>query len=373
MTVPVAREGLDVSERRQRLRSLLASALPGSGFVAVWLATGALLVVAEIIAPETLSSASLSSAVLPFMTFLAVAALGEMLVIMNGGIDLSIPGVIVLVANVVVGASGGNDSGLVGAIVICLALAAAVGLVNGLLVSVVGLNPLIVTLAVGQIVTGITVGYARNLANESAVPPGLSSWAISQFLGVISIFWVGILLAVALALFLRYTTAGRRFQLVGANRRAAWTAGIHVRPYGIFAYVGAAMLYGVAGILLAGFIRSPSIDLGDPYLLGPIAAVVIGGASLAGGLASATSTWVAAFALTLLTQMLRVLGLSTAWQYMVYGAAIAAGMVISGDRIVGVLGGLLQRQRVRAWLGADGSNADDLDEERGDAFQPAST
>jgi ribose transport system permease protein len=371
--VPVAREGLDVSERRQRLRSLLSSALPGSGFVAVWLATGALLVIAEIIAPETLSPASLSSAVFPFMTFLAVAALGEMLVIMTGGIDLSIPGVIVLVANVVVGASGGNDSGLAGAIVICIALAALVGLVNGLLVSVVGLNPLIVTLAVGQIVTGITVGYARNLANESAVPPALSSWAISHFLGVIWIFWVGILLAIALALFLRYTTVGRRFQLVGANRRAAYIGGIHVVPYGIFAYVGAAMLYGVAGILLAGFIRSPSIDLGDPYLLGPIAAVVIGGASLAGGLASATSTWVAAFALTLLTQMLRVLGLSTAWQYMVYGTAIAAGMVISGDRIVGVFGGLLQRQRVRAWLGADGSNADDSEEERGDAFQPAST
>ena len=70
---------------------------------------------------------------------------------------------------------------------------------------------------------------------------------------------------------------------------------------------------------------------------------MIGGASLAGGLASATSTWVAAFALTLLTQMLRVLGLSTAWQYAVYGVAIAAGMVISGDRIVGVFGGLLQR------------------------------
>ena len=71
---------------------------------------------------------------------------------------------------------------------------------------------------------------------------------------------------------------------------------------------------------------------------------MIGGASLAGGLASATSTWAAAFALTLLSQMLRVLGLSTAWQYVVFGVAIAAGMVISGDRIVGALG-MLQRQR----------------------------
>jgi ribose/xylose/arabinose/galactoside ABC-type transport system permease subunit len=124
-----------------------------------------------------------------------------------------------------------------------------------------------------------------------------------------------------------------------------------VQRYVVCAYVAAAVLYGVAGILLAAFIRSPSIDLGEPYLLGPIAAVVIGGASLAGGLASVTSTWVAAFALTLLSQMLRVLGLTTAWQYAVYGAAIAGGMVISGERIVGVFGGLLQRERVRAWIG----------------------
>jgi ribose transport system permease protein len=117
------------------------------------------------------------------------------------------------------------------------------------------------------------------------------------------------------------------------------------------------MLYGTAGILLAGFIRSPSIDLGDPYLLGPIAAVVIGGASLAGGLASVTSTWVAAFALTVLSQMLRVLGLTTAWQYLVYGIAIAAGMVISGDRIVGVLGGALQRPRFQEWIGSTDTGA----------------
>jgi ribose/xylose/arabinose/galactoside ABC-type transport system permease subunit len=337
--------------RRRDLPSLISSALIGSGFVPVWLATGVLLVVSLIIAPETLSSDSLASGVLPYMTFLAVAALGQMLVIMTGGIDLCIPGVIVLVANLVVGVGSGENGRIAQTIVICLAWAALIGLVNGVLVAVAGLNPLIVTLAVGQIATGITVGYARTIANESAAPPGLSSWTIDDFLGVSWMFWVGAWLTIALALVLRYTTVGRRFQVVGANRRAAWIAGVHVQRYVVLAYVAAAMLYAVAGILIVGFIRSPSIDLGDPYLLGPIAAVVIGGASLAGGLASVTSVWVAAFALTFLGQMLRVLGLSTAWQYVIYGAAIAAGMVISGDRIAGVLGGLLQRERVRAWIG----------------------
>jgi ribose transport system permease protein len=351
---------------RARLPALVTTAVAGSGFVPVWLATGALLVIVQLVAPETLSSDSLRSAVLPFMTFLAVAALGEMLVIMTGGIDLSIPGVIVLVANVVVGVGSGEDGKITQAIIVCLAWSALIGLVNGSLVAVAGLNPLIVTLAVGQIVTGVTVGYARTIANESAVPPGLSSWAIDEPLGVSWMFWVGVALTVALALLLRYTKVGRRFQVVGANRRAAWIAGIHVQRYVVLAYVAAAVLYGTAGILLAAFIRSPSIDLGDPYLLGPIAAVVIGGASLGGGLASVTSTWVAAFALTLLGQMLRVLGLTTAWQYAVYGVAIAAGMVISGDRIVGIIGTLLQRAPFRGWTS-------DLDEGRREVLEEGAT
>lgn len=342
--------------RRARLSSVLSTLLVGSGFMPVWLATVVLLVIAQVIAPDTLSSESLSSAVLPFMAFLAIAALGEMLVIMTGGIDLSIPGVIVLVAHVVVGASSGEDNRLAFAIAVCLALAALVGLVNGLLVGVALLNPLIVTLAVGQIVTGITVGYARSIANESAVPPALSEWATNQYLGISPIFWLGIAVTIVLALFLRNTAAGRRFQLAGANPRAAWIAGINVRRHVVLAYTAAGALYGTVGVLLAGLIRSPSIDLGDPYFLGPIAVVVIAGASLAGGLASATSTWVAAFAITLLSQMLRVLGLSSALQFAIYGAAIAAGMVISGDRIVGVLGGLSQLSQVRSSSGLSGGD-----------------
>src|SRR6185436_10139325 len=106
--------------------------------------------------------------------------------------------------------------------------------------------------------------------------------------------------------------------------------------------MNASLLYGLNGVLLAGFLRSPSLVLGVPYLLGPIAAVVIGGASLTGGLASAASTWASAFFLTLLSQMLRVMGLPTALQFVVFGVAIIGGMVISGDRIITVIENLLR-------------------------------
>ena len=324
--------------RRMRMSRVLPHVLVGSGFVPPWIVLGALFVLAAIVVPESLSSNSLS-AVLPLMTVLALAGLGEMLVVMTGGIDLSIPGTMTLAAYLVVGISGGSNGHLATAIPLCLLYAAAIGLVNGFLVSFGRLNPLIVTLAIGQIVLGIATGYANGLAAESAVPTDLSGLATSRFLNVTWIFWIGVAITVLLSLSLRNLAVGRRFQAAGANPRAAWMNGIHVRTHVLFAYVGASVLYAAAGLLLAALINNPSLDIGSPYLLGPIAAVVIGGASLAGGLASVTSTWAAAFALTLLSQILRVLGFSTALQYVVFGVAIAAGMVISGDRIVGLVGG----------------------------------
>jgi ribose transport system permease protein len=321
--------------------SVLTSAVIASRYISVWIALVLLVLVALMIAPATLSRASFS-AVLPLTSFLAIAALGQMLVIMTGGIDLSVPGIMTLAALVVVGVARGSNDRLALAIVASLASACLVGLLNGLFVGVLKLNALIVTLAVGQIVNGAAIAYSASVGRESTVPPSFSNGVTNQFLAVSWIFWVTVIVTLLLVLFFRYTEVGRRFQSVGANPLAAWTLGIRVNTYIIFAHVAAALLYGLGGILLAGFIRSPSLNLGAPYLLGPIAAVVIGGASLTGGLASAMSTWAAAFFLALLSQMLRVLGLPSALQFVVFGVAIVGGMVISGDRIITVVESLLR-------------------------------
>ena len=324
-----------------RFSSLVAAAVVAARFVPVWLATGVLVVVAAIIAPATLQHTSWAY-VLPLMTILAIAALGQMLVIMQAGIDLSTPGVMSLGGNLIVGVSLGQDHRLALGLLACLGLGAGVGLLNGVLVGIVRLNPLIVTLAVGQVVAAYTLRYARENTNSLAVPPALSSWAAEKPLGISVIFWTGAALTLVVALLFRYSAPGRRFQAVGANPQAAWMAGLHVRSHVVFAYTAAGTLYAIAGILLAGIRINVDPAFGAAYLLVPIAAVVIAGASLAGGLASSTSTWVAALALTLLAQMLVILGLSTALQYIVYGAAIIAGMLVSGDRVAALLGRILR-------------------------------
>jgi ribose transport system permease protein len=332
-------EGVVLHEGRG-LRSLLADALVGARFVPVWIATAALLLIASIIAPAALQNTSWAF-VLPYMTVLAIAALGQMLVIMQAGIDLSTPGVMFLGGYLIVGVGHHSNDRLWIAILACLGVGVLVGLVNGILVGILQLNPLIVTLSVGYIVAAEGLRYANGLA-EAEVPSRLSDFAQRRPLDISNVFWAGAAITVGVALLLRYTAPGRRFQAVGANPRAAWMAGIHVRTHVVFAYTAAGTLYAVAAALLAGVRVSVDPAFGASYLLAPIAAVVIAGASLAGGLASATSTWVAAFALTLLNQMLLILGIATGWQFIVFGAAIIVGMLISGDRIASLLGRLLR-------------------------------
>jgi ribose transport system permease protein len=316
-----------------RSPSLLTSIVVLSRYFPVWIASVLLVIVVLLLAPATLSQTSFS-AILPLLSFLAIASMGQMLVVMTGGIDLSIPNIMTLAAMIIVGVGAGSDDKLGLAIVVALGVSMLIGLVNGFLTGVLKLNALIVTLSVSQVIRGIGIEYAADVANEATVPNNLSTWATSPVLGVSSILWVGLLVAITLTLLLSYTVPGRRFQAVGANARAAQIAGIPVKLYVVCAYAAAGLLYGLAGILLAGFIRSPTLGLGASYQLAPIAAAVIGGASLTGGLASVASTCVAAFFLTILNQMLRVLGLSSALQFVAFGIAIIGGMVVSGDRII---------------------------------------
>jgi ribose transport system permease protein len=324
--------------------SRITSFVVASRYMPVYIAIALLIVVAAIWAPATLSGPGLS-AIAPFGTFLAITALGQMLVIMTGGIDLSVSGTFTLAAVVTVGLGQASDERIWQAMAIAVVLAALVGLVNGLLIGGLGLNALIVTLAVGEIVIGIATRYYTSTAIQTPVPAGLSAWTSTRLLGVTRIFWLGVLLTVVCIVVFRFTTPGRRFQVVGANPTASWIAGLRVNVHQVLAYVFAAVLYGVAGILLAAHLQTVSITIGAPYVLGPIAAVVIGGASLTGGLASPLSTWAAAFFLAALNQMMRVMGLPTSLQFVVFGVVIVGGMLVSGDRIIRAVEHLLRERR----------------------------
>src|SRR6188472_2258919 len=207
MSAPTGTEGGALG-RGRTLASTIADALVGARFLPVWIATLVLLVVAAVIAPAALQSTSWAF-VLPYMTVLAIAALGQMLVIMHAGIDLSTPGVMFLGGYLIVGVGYHDNSRLWIAILACLGLGVLVGLINGILVGILRLNPLIVTLAVGQIVLAEGLRYSNGLA-EAEVPSRLASFAQNRPFTISAVFWTGAAITLAVALLLRYTAPGRR-------------------------------------------------------------------------------------------------------------------------------------------------------------------
>ena len=311
-------------------------------FAAIWIAMVGLIVFCAIVAPRSLLPSTFL-AIIPLAAFLAISAIGETLVLMARGIDLSIPAVITLSSTIVLGVSGGHDEALFAAVCAALVFATLVGLINGILIAVLELNALIVTLAVGAITTGATLWYRVSLPQEAHVPPAMAAWGDARFLGINDAVWVVAALAIAIDLILRKTTIGRRFSAVGANPRAAWIAGISVAGYQTAAYVVAAFLYGVAGILISAFIRNPTLRVGEPYLLAPIAAAVLGGTAMSGGIGSMIAVAGAALFLTQLSQVLQMLGLSSALQFVIEGVAIALGMALSAINFAPLL------QRLSGW------------------------
>ncbi|MGH8873298.1 MAG: ABC transporter permease [Acidimicrobiia bacterium] len=349
-----------MSLERTKSSPLITSFVVFSRYMPVYLALILLVVVASIWAPAALSNVALS-AIAPYGALLGITALGQMLVIMTGGIDLSVPGTLTLAAVIMVGVGEQADERIGIALLTALAAAALIGLVNGILIGGLKLNALIVTLAVGQLVIGVVNRYGRTFPVQRPVPTGWSNLTTTRILGVSPVFWIGVVITILLIVAFRFTTVGRRFQVVGANPVAAQVVGVRVNLNQISAYVVAAVLYAIAGVALAGLLRIPGVSAGAEYLLGPIAAVVIGGASLTGGLASPLSTLAAAFFLTGLNQMMLVMGLPTALRFVVFGLVIIGGMLVSGDRIIK---GVERVLRDRARPGR--RNAEDLAVEGGE-------
>lgn len=316
------------SSKGENSRSRSAFARMEGRFLAIWVALAVLLVADAIFLPRSLNVTTLL-AVSPFAAFLAITAIGQATVIMARGIDLTIPAVIALSSSVLIGVSGGSDEYLWSATGVALLAAVLVGAVNGFLIAILKLNALIVTLAVGAIVTGLTLWYRHSIGAESPVPPSLAAFGNDRIAGVPTAVLIAGLIVILAVLFFTKTVAGRKFEAAGCNPDAAFITGINVRLYEAGAYIGASLLYGIAAVLLAAFIGNPTLDVGIPYFMAPIAAAVLGGVAMTGGIGNILSVTVAAVFLIQLDQSLKMLGLPTSWQLVIQGIAIGMGMWLS--------------------------------------------
>ena len=283
-------------------------------------ATALLLLLAAVLRPQLLS-AFLLPLIARQAAPLGLAVIGQSLVMRARSIDLSSGGVIVGVSYILT--SGFFPVSDAVAMMMCVGLGLAVGVINGVLIVKARASSMIVTLAVAMILLGIVIALSQFRAPGDA-PEFLRELARLRVLGIPVPVLVWLAVLVPVALLLRSTVFGRYLDAVGANPQAAALSGIpHLRVIFV-GHVASALISVLCGFILVGFVGKGSVTLGQDLALNSLAAAILGGVNFGNGKGGMAGPAVAAFMLTFLFNFLTSLGLGEPGRLMLQGAIIAA-------------------------------------------------
>jgi ribose/xylose/arabinose/galactoside ABC-type transport system permease subunit len=263
------------------------------------------------------------------ISFVAVVALGQLFVILHGGIDLSV-GSTMAVAGMVAAYCMKVDIHPALAVILGMGAGLVVGTINGVLISYVGLAPFIVTLGMLSCASGTVLGLTKGWP-ITEIPPAFLPVAQGSFLGLPIPVWITLLAAVVAHVVLTYTVFGRRLYAMGGNEQATFLSGINVRRIKVGLYLISAWCASIAGIVLVARFNSSQADTGKGWELDAIAAVVIGGASLSGGSGSVLGVMIGACIMGVLKNGLVLMKISSYWHSDMIGIVIILAAVL--DRV----------------------------------------
>ncbi len=319
---------VDSTQALSRLRQTILAPRARS-FVTVVISTIVLILACLIFAPSSMTGGALQGS-LPFAAIIAIVGLGQLLVVQQGGFDLSLPGAVSLAVVISTHYPQGDNTLLLTAILMAIGCAVVAGLINGILVSLFGLNAIVATIGVNALL------YAGVFAVSGGVPKTtttlLAAIAGGQIAGVPNTVFFAVAALIVVSFVLKKTVPGRRFEVIGANPLAARTVGLRVRLHQLLAYVYAQLLYCMAGVLIAGVTREPTAFQGDSLLLPSVAVVVLGGTSLLGGRGFPISTVLAAFFLNQLSQFALAVGVPYSAQTIIQALALGFGIGVYSIR-----------------------------------------
>jgi ribose transport system permease protein len=309
------------SRRRHlgRFRTLLVSA-------PVWIAVVLLFLLASAISPAFMSVGELRN-IFQITAFLGIAAIGQTIALMVGGIDLSIGGVVTLTNILATSLMDGRNGAILPSIGACLLGGILIGLVNGTLIAYLRVTPMIATLSTNSILFGIALVYTGGAPHGSAAPLFIP---IGQgHIGSVPASGVSwIVVALAMAYVLRRTVFGRWVYAVGANPVAARLMGVPVQPVLLASYVLSSLMAVLCGLLITAYIGNPSLGIGDQFLLTSVAAAVVGGTALTGGVGSVVSTIGGALFIMEANSFTNIAHMSTGTQFIVQGVIIALSVLV---------------------------------------------
>jgi ribose transport system permease protein len=302
-------------------RAALMTVLRRNTVLVLGLLLAAFVVGIEVARPGTVTPTWVSNALL-FGAPLGVLAAGQTLVMLTGGIDLSVASVATGAAYLL--STNVTSLGSPAALALALVFGVLVGALNGVGVALLRVQPLVMTLGSGLMVGGVMIVYSqRELASQPQVPGFIHALGSGKLWGLVPIdlfLWAAV--AALMTFGLARTGFGRLLYAVGDNREACHLAGIRVWRVLLVDYVLCSFLAAVAGLVLVGSTNAADLGLADVYLLPSVAAVIIGGTSIFGGRGGYAGTVVGALMLTVLTSLLTLLDVIEPVRQILYGAII---------------------------------------------------
>jgi len=276
-----------------------------------------------LIAPGSVSGSALGP-LFAYAGIAALAAVGQTIVIMLRGIEMSVPGMMTLGAVVLCKYSSDHDGDVTGALLLVLVVALVVGVTNGLIITVFNVTPLVATLAMNFALIAAATAYSGGSLFRA--PESVATFSASKTLGLPNTVWLALVIVVVVAVATSRTTWGRRVLSVGSSERGARASGIRVQATTISVYAAASLLFALAGVVNAGYVESPPLTAGDEFLLPSIAAVVVGGTALAGGKGTVVGSVIGALFLTQLYQLVLSLGAPPSSQRILQAVVIAVAV-----------------------------------------------
>jgi ribose transport system permease protein len=258
-----------------------------------------------------------------------VAAIGQTLVIITGGIDMSIPWIFNAAAMAAFAFSNTQTgAGYIAALIGILVVGFLLGMINGVCVSYLGIPSIVMTLGMNTILQGAVTGLTSG-SIVGAAPNILKFLSTGTFCGISAAFIFWLVLAVIVLLLLRKTGYGRALYALGNNRTVAKFSGIHVKRVEAIAYGISGMSAAMAGLLLLGKTSSAYLGMGNPFQFESIAAVALGGVAMSGGSGSYLGTIAGAMTIAVLLSVLTALNLSQAMQQILYGIILFVAVLVA--------------------------------------------
>jgi ribose transport system permease protein len=297
----------------------------------IWPVASSLALFALILIFSPVLRYSIFTANLAAASFLALVGIGQMFPIASGegGIDLSIPFVMNFCAFLAVQMVDASIVSIPIVLLISIAFGLAVGLANGIVVVAFRIPPIIGTLAVGYVVLTLVQLISSRGGATTFAARGFTNVIRTDILGVPAPFFVVLVVGGLAALLVNRTSFGRSLLAVGQSRQAAYLSGIKVNRTIVVAYLISGGIAALTGVLLAASVGSADLELGNPYLLASVGAVVLGGNRVAGGTATVVGTVAGAVVLTLLVAVVTVAHLPLEFQNIARGAVITLVLVLA--------------------------------------------